>query len=266
MLQGIKNWLIKWNLMPILWPFGPEGERGWIPAAIMAGSAIAGQMGGKKQQKEQHKLDQARLDMANRTADENFQRSEDFRDMVRDMFGAGGDYASLLTDPLTSTSSTNYFSNTTPTFTSDATNAIANMAQASMNERARADSLPEFVGVEEGWARDHANRMGELKTQLGNRAALRGAAPMDTGLEAILAGRGMTSDFLKQKGSLPFMKESARMQKNQIANMLDAQRAGLGRGQKTKGGSNTQTSQDQGAGAMLNYVNMLRPEDKTVYV
>jgi hypothetical protein len=270
MLHGLKDWLVKWDIWPILWPFGSKGEDGWIPAAIMAGSAIASQLGGKKGAKDQRSSEQQRIDEANRLSGESYENQLAHNQMIQEMFGPGGEYSALLTDPITSTmsGSSSYSSDTTPTFTAEGQTAIGDMLKSAMSERARAESLPEFAGMEEGMARDYGQRMSSLKTALGNRAATRGAAPLDTELEGILAGRGITSDFLGQKQQIPMMMEQARLGKGNVANMLMSQVAGLGRGQKTRGRSSQQstTQQGQGAGGIMNYLNMIRPPERTTYV
>ena len=241
-----------------------------LAGAISAGSKLMSSIGGKRAANQQREDEQSRIDRANEISGEDYAAQVEHNDLIKGMFGPGGQYSSMLTDPLTSTTtgSTSSSSSTTPTFTAEGSAAIADMLKSAMSERGRAESLPEFAGLEEGMARDYGGQMSGLKTALGNRAARRGGGPIDTDLEAILAGRGITSDYLGRKQALPGMKEQARLGKNQIANMLMGQVAGLGRGTKTKSrGSSTSTSQrDQGAGAMMNFLNMTRPPEKKVYV
>ena len=237
---------------------------------VMGGLALASAIGKKRAADKQRKAEDQRIAEANRLSGENYDAQMEHNDLIRSMFGEGGEYASLLTDPLTSSSNTSmtHSSKTTPTFTAQGQTSLNNMLTNAMNEQARAESLPEFAGMEEGMARDYGMQMSGLKTALGNRAAGRGAAPLDTDLEGILAGRGITSDFLGNKQKVPLLKEQARMGKGNIANMLFGNIAGLTRGSSTKGrqDSSTNTSQDQGPGAMMNYYNMIRPPEKTVYV
>jgi len=235
-------------------------------ALVIGGATLASQAGGKKSAKDQQKLEQQRIAEANRIGEENHNSQLEYIQMLRDTFGGGGEMSGLLADPLHSSTNQSYQSSTTPTFNKQGKAALADMTQAAMNERARAESQPEFLGMAEGMARDYGQQMSGLKTALGNRAAARGAAPMDTDLEATLAGRGITGNFLAQKQQIPLLMEQSRMGKNNVANMLMGNIAQLTRGQNTRGSSSSQTEQDQGPGAMLNYYNMLRPPERTVYV
>ena len=237
---------------------------------VMGGLALASAIGKKRAANKQRQSEDDRITEANRLSGEDHASQLAHNDYIKSLFGEGGQYASMLTDPLTSMSQTSmtHSSETTPTFTAEGQAGISGMLENAMNEQARSESLPEFAGMEEGMARDYGQQMSGLKTALGNRASGRGAAPLDVDLEGILAGRGITADYLGQKQKVPMMREQARMGKGNIANMLFGQVAGLGRGSKTKGrqDSTTHGSQDQGAGAMLGYLNQTRPPERTVYV
>jgi hypothetical protein len=239
-------------------------------ALTLGGATFLSGAGQKKAAGDQQALERQRIDLANQIGAENYQAQLEYHQMLRDTFGESGEYAGLLTDPIKSSSSTSeqYSQDTTPTFTAEGQTALTNMLQSAMSEQGRAESLPEFAGIEEGMARDYGAQMSGLKTALSNRASTRGAAPLDIDLEGILAGRGVTGDYLGRKQQLPGMREQARMGKNQVANMLFSNVAGLGRGSKMRGSrsSQTESEQGQGAGAVLNYMNMLRPPERTVYV
>ena len=236
-----------------------------VAGLISAAAKGAQKVGDMKAGKDARSAEQIRLDEANELSGEQY---DERMKLINDMIGPGGQYSNLLTDPIESTQDSTYWgsSSTKPTFTEEGQAGIAGMLEGAMSEQGRAESLPEFAGLEEGMARDFGQQMSGLKTALGNRAAGRGAAPLDTELEGVLAGRGITADYLGRKQAVPGMKEQARMQKSGIANMLFSQLAGLGRGSKTRqrGGQTTKSRQGQGASGLLGYLNAL-PE-KQIFV